>query len=92
MSNGQSWNPAWIKIIATIVGAVFAVGVAWALVKGDIRANCTAIERNSDSIEALEESDKEIIRQMNDTEVILRGIQTDIEWIRSTMERGNEGR
>lgn len=85
MANGQP--PAWVKILITVVTMVFAVGVAWATIKSSVRANCGAIERNTESIEALEESDKEIIRQMNDTDVLLRGIQTDIEWIRSTMER-----
>lgn len=86
MANGQQ-PPAWVKILITVVTMVFAVGVAWATIKSSVRANCSAIERNTESIESLEESDKEIIREMNETDVLLRGIQTDIEWIRATMER-----
>jgi len=88
MSNDNP-TPGWVKILITVVGLVFAIGVAWATINGSIRYNYDAIERNAECIVKLEETDKDIINQMNNTEVILRGIQTDIEWIRGTMERMN---
>jgi len=79
----------WVKIISAIVGMVFAVGVAWAMVQAGVKRNASAICSVCEDVQNLEETDKEIISQMNDTEIILRGIQTDIEWIRATMENGN---
>ena len=85
---GQPIRIDWVKVMYTVMGLAFAVGMAWALVKGDIRANKESICVVQENIIDLEETDKEIISQMNETEVILRGIETDIEWIRSTMENG----
>ena len=80
-------KPQWVKIAIAVVGLVFAVGVAWALVQADIRANSTAIQINRQDIGCLEEADKDTDSRLNETEVLLRGIQTDVEWIRGTLDR-----
>jgi hypothetical protein len=90
MGNGQPIRIEWAKILWAALGLAFAVGMAWAITKGDIRANTRVIYEVCEDIDNLEQTDKDIIDQMNDTQVLLRGIQTDIEWIRSTLERQGE--
>jgi len=70
----------WAKILIAAVATIIAVGIAYGTLITEVGHNTTAIQINGDKIDKLDERIRE---EENKTGTM----ETDIRWIRETLER-----
>lgn len=78
MTNGNV--KATVKWIIVIIGTIIAVGIAYGTLTTEVGHNTSAIERNGDKIDKLDV-------RIRTEETKTGAMETDIRWIRETLER-----
>jgi hypothetical protein len=78
MTNGNI--KPWVKILIGVVATIVAVGIAYGTLITEVGHNTFAIQNNGDKIDKLDE-------RIREEETKTGTMETDIRWIRETLER-----
>ena len=77
MTNGQL--KPWVKVMIGAIATIITVGIAYGTLITEVGHNTYAIESNGDKIDKIDE-------RLRNEEIKSGNIETDIEWIRHTLE------